>query len=146
MKLRNIAVIAAILLMAAGCSKGKTTDDSSSGKAGTPISATLKDFAMTADPNSTAAGDLTFNINNVGPSLHELVIFKTDLAEDALPLGDDGNVNEEGEGITHITEQENIDSGSTVKLNTNLKAGTYVLICNISGHYKSGMHTSFSVT
>ena len=148
MKLRHLAAIAAIVLMAAACSKGGTTkkDEGDGGKAGTPISATVKDFTISVDPNSTAAGDLTFNIENAGPSLHEFVIFKTDLAEDKLPLSDDGTVDEGGAGIDHITEKEDIDSGATVKLNANLKPGKYVLICNLPGHYKSGMHTSLTVT
>jgi uncharacterized cupredoxin-like copper-binding protein len=31
-------------------------------------------------------------------------------------------------------------------LTLNLKKGRYVLICNIPGHYKSGMHADFTVS
>jgi len=31
-------------------------------------------------------------------------------------------------------------------LQTNLEAGSYVIICNLPAHYESGMHTAFTVT
>ena len=31
-------------------------------------------------------------------------------------------------------------------LDVSLKAGSYVIICNLPGHYASGMHTAFTVT
>ncbi len=150
MKVRSFAVIASILLMASACSQSSTpSGGEDTGGGGTPISATLADFSISVDPNSASAGKITFSINNTGPSLHEFVVFKTDLAEDTLPLSDDGTVNEEGEGVTHITEKEDIEVGSTEKLTAELQAGNYVLICNLpdpSGHYKAGMRTSFTVS
>jgi uncharacterized cupredoxin-like copper-binding protein len=74
------------------------------------------------------------------------VIFKTDLAPDALPLGDDGNVDEEGEGVEHIDEIEDITGGSTQSLTVTLDAGNYVFICNLPGHYQQGMHAAFTVS
>ena len=73
-------------------------------------------------------------------------IFQTDLAEDALPTNEDGDVDEEGEGVTLIDEIEDIEAGSTESLTVTLDAGSYVFICNLPGHYAQGMHTSFTAS
>jgi uncharacterized cupredoxin-like copper-binding protein len=112
---------------------------------GTPVGVTEKDFSVELDTDSTAAGATSFNVNNEGPSTHEFVVFATDLAPDALPVGDDGNVDEEGAGVTHIDEIEDIGSGCQASLTVDLDAGNYVLICNLPGHYAAGMHAPLTV-
>ncbi len=69
----------------------------------------------------------------------------TDLAPDALPLGPDGNVDENGAGVEHVTEQADFPAGNTKTLDANLPAGSYVVICNLPGHYKQGMRQAFTV-
>ena len=113
---------------------------------GTAVGVTEKDFAIALDSDSTSAGSISFNVDNEGPSTHEFVVFATDLEPDALPVGSDGNVDEEGEGVTHIDEIEDIGSGCQASLTVDLDAGNYVLICNLPGHYKAGMNTAFTVT
>jgi uncharacterized cupredoxin-like copper-binding protein len=114
------------------------------------VGATTKDFSITLDKTSGKAGEVTFSVKNEGPSVHEFVVFKTDLAPDKLPLTKDENdidiVDEEGEGVTHIDEIEDIAVGSTQELKVTLEAGNYVLICNLPAHYQQGMHTALSVT
>ena len=112
---------------------------------GTPVGATEKDFAIALDTDSTSAGSVSFNVTNDGPSTQEFVVFATDLAPDALPLGSDGNVDEEGTGVTHIDEIEDIGSGCQASLTVDLDAGNYVVICNLPGHYKAGMHAPITV-
>jgi uncharacterized cupredoxin-like copper-binding protein len=126
---------AAVLLVAAGCS----SDEGG-------VSATEADFSITLDPTSAAAGDVTFDIQNDAGQTHEFVVFETDLAPDALPTDDTGAVDEEGEGVTHIDEVEDVTAGSSATLTVNLEAGAYVVICNLPGHYAQGMHTAFTVT
>jgi uncharacterized cupredoxin-like copper-binding protein len=101
--------------------------------------------------DSAKAGGITFNVENVGPDdIHELVIFKTELAPNELPTLDDGSVDEEGEGVELIGEIEDIPVAATQSLTTNLEAGAYVLICNIydhgeHAHYEEGMRAAFTV-
>ncbi|MET0799603.1 MAG: sulfocyanin-like copper-binding protein [Actinomycetota bacterium] len=125
---------AAALFVAVGCS-------SDSGGVGV----TEADFSITLDESSAPAGDVTFDIQNDAEQTHEFVVFKTDLAPDALPTNEDGDVDEEGEGVEHIDEVEDIAGGSSAELAVNLDAGAYVLICNLPGHYAQGMHTEFTV-
>ena len=131
-------VLSAIGIVATACSSGGGVD------------ATLKDFEIDLGSSSGDAGDVTFNITNDGPSAHEFVVFKTDLAPDALPTVDDENgipiVDEEGTGIELVDEAEDIAADSSTDLTVTLEAGSYVIICNVSGHYQSGMHTAFTVS
>ena len=110
------------------------------------IDVTEVDFQVQPAETSAAAGELTFDITNDAEQTHEFVIFKTDLAPDALPLNADGDVDEEGEGVEHIDEIEDITAGSTQSLTVTLDAANYVFICNLPGHYQQGMHAAFTVT
>ena len=135
-RIRRYAVMgaAAALFAAGGCS-------SDTGGVGV----TEADLSITLDESSAPAGDVTFDIQNDAEQTHEFVVFKTDLAPDALPTNEDGDVDEEGEGVEHIDEVEDIVGGSSAELTVNLDAGAYVLICNLPGHYAQGMHTEFTV-
>jgi uncharacterized cupredoxin-like copper-binding protein len=110
------------------------------------IGATEVDYSITLDESSAAAGEVTFDVTNEAEQPHEFVVFKTDLAEDALPVDADGNVDESGEGVELIDELEDIAPGDNPSLTVNLDAANYVIICNIPGHYKQGMHTTFTVS
>ena len=133
---RSIVVPAAVVLGLTAASCG--------GDGG--IGATEVDFSITLDESSATAGDLTFDVTNDAEQIHEFVIFKTDLAEDALPTNEDGTVDEEGEGVELVDEIEDIEAGSTQSLTVTLDAGSYVFICNLPGHYAQGMHTSFTAS
>lgn len=110
------------------------------------IGVTLADFTITPEESSAAAGELTFDVSNDAEQIHEFVIFKTDLAADALPTDDEGLVDESGEGVELMDEIEDIEAGSTQSLTVTLDAANYVFICNLPGHYAQGMHTSFTVS
>lgn len=144
--------IATAMALATACGGGGTpsstpsaTSPSATSGGGGAVNVTEKDFSIAIDPTSATAGAVDFSITNDGPSTHEFVVFKTDLAPDALPTSADGDVDEEGEGVTHIDEKEDIAAGSTTTLAVTLDAGNYVLICNLPGHYKLGMHVSLTV-
>jgi uncharacterized cupredoxin-like copper-binding protein len=95
---------------------------------------------------------VTFDIQNNGPSVHEFVVLKTDLAPDQLPTTQEDGVtiaDEEAPGIEPIDEVEDIAPGASSDLKVNLQPGNYMLIRNISsdgGHYVQGMHTAFTVS
>lgn len=113
-------------------------------EAGT-VTATLSDFKIELGSSSAPAGDVTFDVTNDGPSVHEFVVFKTDLAVDALPVDENGDV-AEGESFEPVDEIEDIAVDASPSLTVNLTAGKYVIICNVTGHYKQGMSTAFTVT
>ncbi|MER3453117.1 MAG: hypothetical protein C4344_05615 [Acidimicrobiia bacterium] len=57
-----------------------------------------------------------------------------------------GKVEEDAPGLTVAGEIEEFAPGRTERGSFRLEAGSYVLICNIAGHYENGMRTAFRVT
>jgi uncharacterized cupredoxin-like copper-binding protein len=111
------------------------------------VQATLKDFAIDLSAGTAAAGDVTFDITNQGPSTHEFVVLETSLGPADLPTDDTGTVDEAGApGISVVDEVEDIASGDTATLAVQMNAGSYVVICNIPGHYGLGMRAGFTVS
>jgi len=129
-----------LVLIGAACG----SDNDSGGETGT-VSATERDFSIELSSSEVPAGAVTFDISNEGPSVHEFVVFKTDLAPDQLQVTS-GAVDEEGEGIEPVDEVEDIAADSTETLDVNLEAGSYVVICNVPGHYEQGMHAALTAT
>jgi uncharacterized cupredoxin-like copper-binding protein len=113
----------------------------------TAVAATLKDFGVSLGAPTVKAGLVDFTVRNDGPQPHEYLIFQTDVAADALPLGDDGRVNEDADGATKVFDSgDNIDVGTSKTFSAALTPGNYVVICNLPGHYTKGMRTPLVVT
>ena len=133
------SVVLVGLLAACGGSDGGTAG-------GGRVKVSEKEFKITLSTATVPAGDITFSLENKGTVPHEFVVFKTGLAPDSLPLGADGNVDEEGTGVTHTTEQADFPAGTKRTFHADLSAGRYVVICNLPGHYKGGMHEILTIT
>ena len=80
---------------------------------------------------------------NTGTVTHDLKLVRTDLASDALPRKD-ADVDEGKLDI--LAKKTDIKRRDKVTLDVKLQAGSYVLFCNVSGHYQLGMHTGFKVS
>lgn len=144
---RRITVLGVATMGLLAACGGPSEGGSTGGGACDPtkhVCVTERDFAISLDPADAQAGSIVFNVRNQGPSTHELVVIRTDLAADALPVKK-GVVDETASGLTISAEQENISPGTSATLTTNLTAGKYALICNIPGHYEAGMHAGFEV-
>jgi uncharacterized cupredoxin-like copper-binding protein len=92
------------------------------------------------------AGKSTFSISNAGTIPHELLIFKSDLAPTAYPTDGAGGIIEEGGGVDLMSDGDNIDPAGTQSRSIDLAPGTYLFVCNIPAHFKSGMFTVVTVT
>ena len=115
------------------------------GYAGEMIKATVLMNAIQLDASHVKAGTVTFEVSNAPDTglTHELVVLKTDLAADKLPVKN-GQVSESR--LKKMGEVEDIDPGKNKRLTLKLAPGRYVLICNTPGHYAMGLHTSLLVT
>ena len=160
---RLVVVSTSIAILLTACSSGSKTTVSSGGGSTTtqPVSALAAptsvpappgpllvvehDFALATNTSTVAAGSVAFNISNQGPSSHELLAFRTDLPEDQLPLGPDGRINEDALPKVLDTDTD-LAAGTQRHLSESLAPGRYVLVCNLPGHYKLGMHTVITVT
>ncbi|MGZ4150596.1 MAG: plastocyanin/azurin family copper-binding protein [Actinomycetota bacterium] len=109
------------------------------------VGATVEDFAISLDTTQVSAGKVTFNVHNDGPSTHEFVVIKTNLASDALPLNAEGNEVDEDQ-VEAVDEAEDIASGTNASFSATLEPGAYVVICNITSHYEAGMHAALAVS
>lgn len=111
-------------------------------------------FFVKVDKASVPAGSITFRVDNVGTMHHELVIYRTDLAPDKLPLNSDDEADLDeaaiaGEAVyatpVRGDPDHRIRDGRGVDYTLDLEPGAYVLLCNIAGHYAAGQYTAFTV-
>jgi len=109
------------------------------------VTANLTDTGIALSSPTAKTGDITFHIKNTSATeTHEFVVIQTDLPADQLPMDADGNVEEVK--LTSMGEKGDILVGQSIDLPLKLAAGHYMLICNLPGHYKVGMHSAFTVT
>lgn len=102
------------------------------------------DWAVKADPASTAAGSVTFSVSNAGNVLHNFRAIRTDIDPDALPLDESGFQADEAQ-VEVVGALPEFPAGETQQVSVELAAGSYVLICNVPSHYQAGMYTAFTV-
>lgn len=115
------------------------------GSASATVDVSLKEFSVTAQPSSTASGQIAFSAQNDGVVLHELVVIRTEVDAGALPQKS-GIVDEANPALEVKGKAQNIAGGASGQITaTGLPAGKYALICNVPGHYQAGMHTAFTV-
>ena len=122
--MRKVIVgIASVLVVAVGVSAawGAATK--------TVVKVTLKEFKVVPVPRRVLTGKLT----------HELVVLKTNLAPAKLPVK--GSKAVEVGRVGKIS----VRAGRSAGLTLTLKAGKYVLICNVAGHYRAGQRIGFVV-
>ena len=113
----------------------------------TSVDVTLETYKLTLSKDTARAGDIVFHVTNKATDQkHEFVIFKTDLAEDKMPLDENGDVTEDDPSVQHIDEVE-VEAGESKDLTVELEPGNYVMICNVpeNHHYMQGMHKAFVV-
>ena len=148
-----LLVLGVALIVAAACNDD---DDGGGGDGGetpldavgeTPTAATtvdvaLVEFAVNLAQDTADAGTLTFNVSNDGTEDHTFRVIKTDLAPDALPKAD-ALVDEAQLDVVANIQQ--FAAGETQQVSPDLEAGSYVLICNLPGHYDLGMRAAFTV-
>jgi uncharacterized cupredoxin-like copper-binding protein len=135
---RRVGLLVLLALLAAVVAAVTVATTSDAASKSTKV--TLSDFKVSASPKSVSAGKVSFTAKNAGDMEHELVIIKTSTSASKLKVSNN-RVSEKGA----VGEIEDIAGGKSKKHTFNLKKGHYVLLCNIPGHYKGGMHADFTV-
>ena len=111
---------------------------------------TMRVIASRQDVN---AGQVSIRVANVGSLVHELVVLPLAAGEQvgSRAVGSDGTVSETG-GLGEASRTcgadagDGIDPGALGWVTLNLPRGDYELVCNLPGHYASGMYTELRVT
>jgi len=91
-------------------------------------------------------GKVTFEVANLSRSiLHEMVVVAVD--NPAAPLPYDYNTGQVPEKqVKMLGETEEMQPNAEKTLTLDLKPGSYLLICNVPGHYAAGMWTPLTAT
>lgn len=141
---RLVGVCLAVVLVGFGaCGGSKDKPSAAKLPAGT---VTVKQWSVTLNKASFAPGKYRFAIKNEGSIPHELIAVRTDLPIADLPMTATGDVNEDDPALPNVTDGDDIAVGATQMRVINLSTpGTYIFMCNLPGHFKSGMHEVITV-
>ena len=108
---------------------------------------------LRAAPVSVPAGQVSFEVANMGWRTHEMVVLPLPVGESAGQRTADagGRVDETGSlGEASAScaegEGEGITSRSIGWVTLTLPPGSYELVCNLKNHYANGMYEAFTVT
>lgn len=103
-------------------------------------------MAIRTDAGTVEAGKVTFAVTNRSTNLmHEMLVVAVANPDVQLPYDrDEQRINEDR--IKSLGETEEMMPGASKDLTLDLKPGTYLLVCNLPGHYAAGMWTVLTVT
>lgn len=147
----RIAILCVVLGAAATSCAAQSPSSSAAASsapstAAAPITIALSEWKV-AVSTTLKAGKISFTITNNGTMPHELLVFKSDLAPAAYPTDSTGKINEEGPGITLLSDGDNLDPGASQSRTVDLSApGKYLFVCNLPAHFSAGMYTVVTVT
>jgi uncharacterized cupredoxin-like copper-binding protein len=112
-------------------------------------------MSLTASPAIVPAGDVTFVVKNAGTIEHEAVVLKTNIPYNKIPIDNAGDppapVKSGGNKVSEDanigeTGDPNLKPGETRTFTIkNMTAGSYVVVCNLAGHYGKGMRAPLTV-
>lgn len=134
--MKYVAVMLAAL--AALAPAGGASAAPAAGQAKT-VTVTLSEWKLVPSLKRVPAGKVTFVIRNKGKLVHELVLTRTNVAPGKLPVSN---------GIAKVkalAAVRNVAPGQTRRVTVTLKAGKYVLLCNLPAHYQSGQYAGLVV-
>jgi len=103
-------------------------------------------MAIRINQSTVKAGEVHFDVTNWSRSvLHEMLVVAVDNPDAALPYDPiQGRVPENQ--IKTLGETKELRPNESETLSLKLTPGTYLLLCNVPGHYAYGMYTALTVT
>ena len=103
-------------------------------------------MSMRLNQPSVKAGKVTFEVTNWSRSvLHEMIIVSVDNPSAPLPY-DYAQARIPEEQVKVLGEAGDLQPNTSTTVELTLSAGSYLLICNLPGHYAAGMVTALNVT
>ena len=146
----TVALPATVVLAALALAAPGSKDDGGFG-------VTLADGEVRLEAETLPTGRHVIEVVNEGTAEHELVVVRTDLAPDELPVGLHGvSIGQAGElvlGEDHLRANHKHAPGSVLGLlpgelrrhQADLEPGHYVVFCQTGSHYLAGERAAFTV-
>ena len=145
-----LATVLATVAALAGCGSSSSTSSTSANSPTPPQTGppnvSLNEWKVDV-PATFPAKLTTFQIADTGAVIHELLVFKSDLGASQYPQDANQAIQEDGPGITKVSDGDNLDPGKSQSRDIDLtKPGKYLFVCNLPSHFKQGMFTQVTVT
>lgn len=103
-------------------------------------------MSIRTDKSTVKAGEVTFDVTNWSRSIvHEMLVVAVDSPDAPLPYDYSKQAVVEDQ-VKSLGETEEMQPNASKEISLDLTAGTYLLICNVPGHYAAGMQTVLTVT
>jgi uncharacterized cupredoxin-like copper-binding protein len=132
------AAFAAITIASAHAFAATTVMVRESGEGGGPM--TIK-----MDRTEIPAGPVTFKVmNGAVTEDHEMILVKLAKPDESIPVVA-GKHRVDEKKLRTLGEVGGLKPNASGELTATLKPGSYVLLCNIKGHYEAGMWQRFTV-
>ena len=144
-RLTTLAV--ALLLTFSACSStpaASTPAATAPTAAAGQVIATLTDSTIQLSPAAVPNGLVTITVKNTGSVVHTLVVLKTNLSDDKIPVDPSNQAKADERGKVGGTTSE-LKPGQSTDIKLDLSSGKYVVICNELAHYQIGMHAPLTV-
>ena len=139
MVIRNASLALAALFIATPVFAATTINVVEDGEGGAKMSLVL-------DQKTVSAGPAIFKVHNdAAGEEHEMVLVRLKSADAKIPLLTEKHRVDEKQ-LQSLGEVEDLAPGADGQLKADLEAGTYLLLCNLKGHYEAGMQAVLTVT
>ncbi len=140
--LLSLSVLSLLALMVTGCGGGRVN-----AKVIIPdneVHVKLHSFELVADKLTIPAGSVTFKAINTDVVTHEMLVIP--VADATMELPYDRTIARLSEdALVSLGEVPEIEAHTKGEVTLDLTPGTYILLCNLVGHYQAGMHTVLTV-
>ena len=136
---RHVTATTIALLVSAPAFAATTIKVTEGGEGGGPMT-------LVMDQTTVKAGEAVFHVHNDAMSeQHEMVLVKLKSADEKIPLNTAKHRVDEKQ-LKSLGEVADLKPGGDGQLKAKLTPGTYLLLCNIKGHYEAGMQAKLTVT
>jgi uncharacterized cupredoxin-like copper-binding protein len=102
-------------------------------------------MSLRTDKTSVKAGPVTFDVTNWSRSVvHEMLVVAVDSPDAPLPYDYSKQIVLEDQ-IKKLGETQELQPNTSKTIDMTLAPGSYLLVCNVPGHYAAGMVAPFTV-
>jgi uncharacterized cupredoxin-like copper-binding protein len=103
-------------------------------------------MSVRINPSSVKSGKVSFDVTNLSQSIvHEMMIVAVDTPDAPLPY-DYGTWRVLEDQVKVAGDAKEMQPNSSKILEVTLSPGSYLLLCNVAGHYAAGMVAPFYVS